>query len=280
MSEDRKNEVFGRDRSDGITRRDVMKDDFGIDVPVDLAPLPSEGRVYGVDSPLYGKHSVEISAMTAVQEDILTSRALIKKGTVITELLRSCILSPGVSPDALLSGDRNAIMVAHRITGYGSEYEASITCGSCGEGVEAEFDLSALPIKKLKIDPTEEGKNEFEFKLPRSGHNVLFKFLTGADENDLLQEADRRRKTMRFAKDTLVTGRLRRAIISVGGISDPNKINIFIRNMPASDSRALRKFMEENEPGIDMKGWTECPACGEQQEVNMPLGAKFFWPDS
>ena len=277
----RKNEVFGHDPGTrGVQRRDVMKDDFGFEVPVETVPLPSQGKVYGEGNPLYGQETVDISAMTAVQEDILTSRALIKKGTVISELLKSCIMSPGVDPDELLAGDRNAIMVAHRITGYGREYSAEISCQACSERVEAEFDLASLAIKRLDVEPVEEGKNLFEFTLPMSKKVVRFKFLTGADEQDLLQEAERRRKKMRFASDSLVTGRLRRSIVSVDNITDKNKISVFIRNMPAGDSRALRKYMEENEPGIDMRSWVECPACGEDQEVNMPLGARFFWPDT
>lgn len=277
----RKNEVFGHDsKVSGVKRHNVMKDDFGFEVPVEAVPLPSKGKVYGTDSPLYGQETVDISAMTAVQEDILTSRALIKKGTVISELLKSCIMTPGVNPDELLAGDRNAVMVAHRITGYGREYTAEVVCESCTERVEAEFDLAGLSIKRLTIEPVEEGQNLFEFELPVSKKKIQFKFLTGADEQDLLQEADRRRKKMRFSSDSLVTGRLRRSLVSVDGITDRNKIAVFVRNMPAGDSRALRKFMEENEPGIDMRSWVECPMCGESQEVNMPIGAKFFWPDS
>lgn len=277
----RKNEVFGHDPGTrGIPRRDVMKDDFGFEVPVETVPLPSQGKVYGSDNPLYGQETVDISAMTAVQEDILTSRALIKKGTVITELLRSCIMSPGVNPDQLLSGDRNAIMVAHRITGYGREYNAEISCQACSERVDASFDLASLGIKRLELEPVEEGQNLFEFVLPVSKKTVRFKFLTGGDEEDLMQESERRKKKMRFTTDSLVTSRLQRSIVSVDGITDRNKLNVFVRNMPAGDSRALRKHMEDHEPGIDMNSWVECPACGEDQEVSMPLGARFFWPDA
>jgi hypothetical protein len=256
-----------------------MKDDFGYEVPVESVPLPSQGKVYSEDNPLYGQNTVDIRAMTAREEDILTSRALIKKGTVISELLNSCVMTPGVDSGELLAGDRNAIMVALRITGYGRMYSAEIACGSCGERSEADFDLAQLPIKRLDIDPVEDGKNVFEFKLPHTGKTVQFKFLTGDDEQDILQETERKRKTLRHAKDSLVTSRLRRSIISVDGVTDKSKIAVFIANMPAADSRALRKFMEAHEPGVDMKSWTTCELCGHEQEVSMPIGAKFFWPD-
>ena len=90
MSEKREgNEVFSATSASqaGFTAVNVMKDDFGFETPVDLVPLPSRGTIYSVESGLSGKENVEVRSMTAKEEDILTSRALIKKGTVITELI-------------------------------------------------------------------------------------------------------------------------------------------------------------------------------------------------
>jgi len=100
--------------------------------------------------------------MTAKEEDILTSRALIKKGTVISHLLSNCIVTNGVNSDMLLSGDRNAVMVSLRITGYGAGYNVEVPCPSCGEKSKHEFDLSSLEVKRLNIAPVEPGCNEFE----------------------------------------------------------------------------------------------------------------------
>jgi hypothetical protein len=82
--------------------------DLGFDIPVETVPLPSLGKAYPEDHPLYMKEFVEIRAMTAREEDILTSRALIKQGTLITNLIKSCMIDKSVDPRTLLSGDRNA----------------------------------------------------------------------------------------------------------------------------------------------------------------------------
>ncbi len=113
------NEVFSAEqaRQAGFQTRSVMKDDFGYEVPVEAVPLPSKGTVYPADSPLHGQETVEIRAMTAKEEDILTSRALIKKGTVITHLIQSCLVNKQIDVNEMLVGDRNAIMTALRITG-------------------------------------------------------------------------------------------------------------------------------------------------------------------
>ena len=265
--------------SQGRTR-DIMRDDFGIDIPVESIPLPSGGKVYPQGHPLHGLRTLDITAMTAREEDILTSRALIKKGTVITELIKSCLVDKRIRPEDMLAGDRNALMVSIRVTGYGREYQAEIVCDSCGERSESAFDLASLPIKPLSLDPIGVGQNLFEYKLPKTGAVVRFSFLTGSDEEQLVAEHDRKRKKLKLKSESLVTSRLERSIVSVNGIEDRTKIMMFVRRMPAADSRALRKFMEEHEPGIEMKAYTQCESCGEDQLASMPIGAKFFWPDA
>jgi hypothetical protein len=268
-------------QTQGFSTRNVMQDDFGMEVPVEIVPLPSEGKIYPTDSASHNRETIEIKAMTAREEDILTSRALIKKGTVISQLLKSCIVDSAIKVDDLISGDRNALMTAIRITGYGSEYTVEVNCPECDERSKESFELSELPIKRLKIVPVEEGENAFEYELPVSKKKVIFKFLTGKDETNMSLESERRKKKRLGGDiDNMVTKRLHYAVLSVDGITDKNKIATFIRNMPAKDSRTLRNYMDDNEPGIEMKAWMTCESCFEQSEVNLPIGATFFWPDT
>jgi hypothetical protein len=276
----KRNEVFsGAPNAGNIPTRNVMQEDFGYEVPVEVVPLPSRGVTYPADSKLHGKETLSIKAMTAREEDILTSKALIKKGTVISELLRSCVLDDGFDPEACLVGDRNAIMVALRVTGYGTDYHVEVDCPSCGNRSKQSFNLAELPIKRLGIDPVSPGANAFETDLPMTKKKIKFRFLTGNDEREITQITERRKKQGMIA-DSLVTTRLQHSILSVGSITDKTKISMFIRNMPARDSLALRRYIDRNEPGIEMKAWMDCPNCMETSEVKMPLGASFFWPDS
>jgi len=278
MSENNdRSEIFGQNPS--MPTRNVMKDDFGFEVPVEVVPIPSGGVTYDIESPLHGLKTVEITAMTAKDEDILTSRALIKKGTVITHLLQSCLVNKTINPQDMLSGDRNAVMVALRVTGYGPEYKVEVDCPECGERSKQGFDLTDLPIKELKINPVAQGANVFEFTLPVTKFPIRFKFLTGRDEQEMMITAERKKKKG-FTNDNMVTSRLSASLIEVNGIKEKVKIDKFISNMPARDSLALRNYLDENEPGIDMTSWMDCPHCSETSEVSLPLGATFFWPDS
>lgn len=279
MSEADRSALFGGAIPAGIQTRDVMRDDFGFEVPLESVPLPSNGAVYPPESSLHMRETVEIRSMTAREEDILTSRALIKKGTVITELIKSCLIDKKIHVPDMLAGDRNAIMVALRITGYGAEYAVEADCPKCNVRSKQEFNLGDMPIKRLQIEPVAKGQNVFEFKLPVTKKTVNFKFLTGRDEEEISTIQERTKKQGAQA-DNIVTNRLQFAIVSIDGKTDRSSINGFIRNMPARDSMSLRKFIDANEPGIDMKGNFDCPSCSDVNEVRVPLGASFFWPDA
>lgn len=287
MSEERdqRNQIFngvntGVDpRIQQTTAAGQAKTDFGLEIPVETVPLPSGGRVYPPTSALHGRETVEIKSMTAREEDILTSRALLKKGTVISELIKSCMTDKTINPVDLLTGDRNALMVAIRITGYGAEYDVELECNECNNKAPRTFNLGELPIRRLEISPVEEGANLFEFMLPHSKKAVRFRFLTGRDEEDILATSEKQKK-LGLQGEASVTTNLQYSIVSIEGIADKGKIGNFIRNMPARDSLALRNYIRENEPGITMRQDVSCPACGHSEEVVMPIGVGFLWPSA
>lgn len=259
-------------------RKDVLRDEFGLEIPVENVPLPSKGVVYPANSPLHMQETVQVRAMTAREEDILTSRALIKSGTVITELIRSCLIDKRIDPNEMLIGDRNAVMVALRITGYGSEYPTEMSCPKCGEHGKFDFDLSELPIKTLDKSPIADGSNVFESKLD-DNITVRYRFLTGHDEKEISKLNDRKKKSGVLA-DNLVTQRYQYQLVQVNDISDKSKLQMFTQRMPTKISRLLRSEMDTSEPGIQMKQHVTCTSCHEESEVNMPIGASFFWPDA
>jgi len=250
-----------------------------ISVPTDLVPMPSQGKVYQPGSPLAGKVSVEIRSMTARDEDILTSRALVRSGKVITSLLRSCLIDKDIEPEKMLVGDRNAAMIGVRITGYGAGYSIKVECPGCESEIKMELDLTTLPVKTFPADlKIETGKNEFSYTLPVSKKTCVFKLLTGEEERELLQILERGRKS--GIGEELVTTRLKMQVIDIAGERDPQKLASVIRNMPAKDSRELRKYIDSITPGIELKTPFVCDACSFKGEVEVPLGTDFFWPES
>jgi hypothetical protein len=280
MAEERDNRAIFGGASGTTEAVDRVKAELGLDIPVEEVPLPSRGKLYPVDSSLHGKETLSVRAMTTREEDILTSRALIKKGTVITELIKACILDRNVDVREMIAGDRNALMVAIRIMGYGPEYKVDIQCSACEKkNTDHEFRLDGLELKRLEIDPVSPGANLFSFSLPVSKAVVEFKFLTGRDEEEIVVTQERMKK-MGSENDRLVSGRLKYAVVSFAGKTDRSLINSAIDKLLARDSLELRRFMEKNEPGIKMNQEFACKHCDHVEEVEIPIGTNFFWPQS
>ena len=90
------------------------------DFPTEVLDLPSKGLVYPKDHPL-ASGRITIKHMTAKEEDILSNQNLIKKGIVLDKLFESIVVDT-VNINDIVIGDKNAIILATRLLGYGPEY--------------------------------------------------------------------------------------------------------------------------------------------------------------
>lgn len=263
--------------SDGVNvERNVLE----YDIPTHFVPLPTQGKLYSSDSNLHDAEEIEMRVMTARDEDILTSSALIKKGIAIERLLQNVIVDQSIDVNDLIRGDRDALLMALRITGYGADYPVSVTCPDCSEVAEYSFDLSQLPLKRLQIEPIEPYTNAFSYELPITKKQIVWKFLTGRDENEMTQIQKRKKSSLKLESDNLVTQKLIHSIVAIDGVSDKSKIAAFVRNMPAQDSLKFRAHMDETEAKVEMKQFFTCNACGESGEVAIPMAVTFLWPNA
>jgi len=243
--------------------------------PTEIVDLPSKGLIYPEGHPLKdGK--IEMKYMTAKEEDILTSQNLIEKGIVIDQLLKSLIQTK-FNFNEIAIGDKNAVMLAARIFGYGKDYVCDVTCGECSEVEETTFDLTTFKYKEID-EKQYNSENKFEFTLPNSERTIAFRLLTQKDEQAIDKELKRVKKTgINISPE--VTTRLRYQIISVDGETDPEFINNFINNeFFALDSKAFRNHYVEISPDVDFESGYYCEKCGWTGEVSLPISTNFFWP--
>ena len=262
--------------ADRATEYDQMA---GFSVPRDFVMLPSKGKIYPTGSPLHNLEEIEVRHLTAADEDILTSRSLLRSGKAIDAMLNNVILNKAINTEDLISGDKNAILTFLRITGYGPEYPVDIDCPDCDESIKHEFDLSQLKMRFLDVEPAGEGENRFYFELP-SGINIEFKLLNSAEDNRITEEADKLKKVTNSPFEKNITTKLKYQIISVNGDANRATIGQFVDNMNVRDSRAFRKHLDEIEPDVDMNQEFKCPLCGHSGEVEIPITVGFFWPES
>jgi hypothetical protein len=245
-------------------------------LPTEIVTLPSKGLLYPKDSPL-AKGEIEMKYMTAKEEDILTNANYIKQGTVIDKLLQSLIVTP-ISYDELLIGDKNAILIAARVLGYGAEYDFKYN-DSNGIEREAKVDLSKLEEKQIDESLFKSGTNEFTFDLPKSGNTVTFKLLTHGDEKKIEDEIKGLKKINPNTSPD-VTTRLKHIITSINGNREQKEIRNFVDNfLLAPDARALREYYSKVQPDIEMKFMPDDENyTGEG--INIPISINFFWPDA
>jgi len=257
-------------------------DIFSFITPTEFVDIPSKGALYREGHPLHGVESVEIRHMTAKEEDILTSEALIKKGVALDRLIDSLVVDKKVKAGQLLIGDKNALLIAARVTGFGPEYNTSITCPSCATQNETILDLGALETKARDeapqaVEVLENGNYLLTFD-KYEGLAIEVKLLTGADEKTLTLRREKKRKLK--LPDTNITDQLEAIIVRVNDITDRSQIKRFVERCPTRLSRELRAAYDTLVPDLDLNFDFECESCNHMGKVGMPITAEFFWPKS
>ena len=240
--------------------------------PTEEVTLPSKGLVYPPDNPL-SKGVLEMKYMTAKEEDILTNESYINKGTVIDKLLQSLIITP-INYNDLIVGDKNAIMVAARVLGYGKDYTFTL------DDEEFTVDLTEIEDKEIKEEHLlEKGKNEFSFTLPTTKKEITFKILTHGDNKKIDTEVKGLKKVNKTDSPEYST-RLKHMILSVDGDYERKTVRQFVdTQLLARDARALREHLKEIQPDVDLTFDLETEAGDVKGGVKIPIGIGFFWPD-
>ena len=238
--------------------------------PSEVIDLPSKGKFYPPDSPL-ASGTIEMKYMTAKEEDILTNQNYIEKGIVIDKLLQALIVDKKIDYNQLLNGDKNALLIAARILGYGKDYEFEYM------GERVSVDLSTLDNKPLHPEVEKATENAFTFTLPTTGKVITFKLITHADEQAIDQEVKGLKRINKDSSAELST-RLKHMIIAVDGDSEKKNVREFVdTQFLARDSRAFRNYLRDFQPDVDMKFY---PENGPEGGVDIPIGVNFLWPDA
>jgi hypothetical protein len=248
-----------------------MSEDYKF--PTETVDLPSNGLVYPKENPL-SSGTIEMKYMTAKEEDILTNQNYIKDGSVLDRLLKALIVSKEVNYDDLIVGDKNAIMIAARILGYGADYSFKYE----NEDITVDLqELTTIPLDESQL--VEKNVNKFEYTLPHSNTPITFKLLSNRDDKAVKAEVKGLRKIDKKSAPELST-RLKHMLLSVNGDTDKSTIRKFVDTyMLARDSRSFREYIKTFQPDIDLKFNYESND-GIEREVSLPMTVSFFWPDS
>ena len=237
----------------------------------EIIKLPSQGL-------FYQNHLSEVSVeyMTSKDEDLLTTPSLIDSGNILNILLKRKIKSPGVNPDDLLSGDRNAIILFLRTSSYGADYSVEVTDPRNGMSFKATIDLLKLKYKDFKETPDEFG--HFKVELPMRKKVVTFRLLTSGEDNVIFKKSEAFKNESNAEFSEYSTMKLKAHVVAINEKTDRSYINKFIDAMPALDAFTIRKKISEVNPDVDMS-YEFTAKDGYKFTANLSIGVDFFFPN-
>ena len=281
-------------KTENKIRNDEMFDVNKIKEQFDLIPLPSGGEPY-----TNKLSKIPVGYLTAYDENIIVSPNLYKDGTFLDYLLKAKILNPAIDAGNLLPGDRDAIILWLRATGYGNEFPVTVTDDETGREFSTIIDLSKIAYKEFSLKADENGW--FDYTLPVTKDEIKFNFLTHNEQNEIIKKDEEedmglKKEDLRIISDKLMkykrsdlsdtvnkqfgkrideaiktiddwcdkitvenkfgishtlTNRMVKMIKSVNGVTDPKFIREYVVKMNIRDAAAFRKYVLENEPGLD-----------------------------
>ena len=239
---------------------------MSFNLPHDVVKLPSKGIFYTPK-----KESVKVGYLTASDENLLMSQNSSKDGIVNT-LLKNKIYEPGFNIEQLITVDVQAILLFLRNTAFGPEYNFSVI----DPRTDKYFDVTLIldEVSYLPMNHTPDGEGLFTYTLPKSQKIVKFKLTNIGEEKKIDSFLENYPKGMVVP---IITKRLETQIVELDGSRDKGVIATFINNMPISDSKELRKFINECEPKMDLQRKVIAPS-GEEVTVNVSFGVEFFRP--
>ena len=245
--------------------------DTEFQVPYDIIDLPSQGILYPNK-----QKNVKVEFLTALDETILTSPNILNNDRVTDVLISRKVKNLGFDVGELLEGDRTAILLFLRVSGFGNLYNQMVFDINSGEMVEGEIDLTTLEQKKLEVKPDSNGL--FDFELPDSKMKIKFRLLNGKDEKEI---NDRDANDMKIKKDGIsqkIIYRMEKQVTSINNVTDKIKISNILKNLSIMESRKLRKYISDIEPGINFKVSARIPG-GGSVDTFLRFNTSFFWPE-
>jgi len=244
---------------------EILYGQTNFNLPHDVVELPSRGLYYKNK-----KSGVKIGYLNATDEDVLSSG--VKNNNLLITLLRNKLYEPEIKPEDLLDGDIEAILIFLRNTSFGPEYTIKLMDPATGKMFQHTFIIDEVNFKKPKTTPNEDGT--FTTTLPRTGAIVKLRLLNLGDKSKITDMETKYPKG-RIAPTTIWT--LQEQIIELNGETDRGKIIEFVQNMPIMDSKYIKRFISQNEPGLDLTLEVIAPS-GENVSTSITFGVDFFRP--
>lgn len=255
---------------------------FSFPLGTEYVELPSQGRFYPEEHPLFGIKLVEIKYMCGKDEEILTNKSYIKNGLVVDKLLTNLIVDKHIvnALDEMLSADKAAIFIAARVTGISSVYDAEVVCPQCSVRQTYTFDLEKRTLYhglEKDIDGVKRIENNiYRVTLPVSKIEVDVRLSISKDSNKML-------KLVQSNKEIVNNDIFGDSVISITipdgtRFTDSKSKLLFFENVPAKELLFLKRKIKEINPDFSLEQEFSCTKCPYVGKLEPPFTANFIYP--
>jgi len=224
--------------------------------------------------------SLVIRGLQARELKIFQDRALIKSGLFLDRILAACVESVTESGpydfealpnwDQVLQGDKYFTLLRIRAESFGDDFSFPVKCSGCDEKYQWDLKLSDLPLKRLAPADAQAFKTGTPLvaKIPSSGASIKFRLAVGKDEKMAAKA-----KTEQNA----ILAMLALRISEIENV-EAKDIKGYLETLSLGDFFAMLKEMGNRDCGVETSIDVACPSCGNEQPVELPIGAGFWNP--
>lgn len=211
----------------------------------ELVELPSMGQCYPTDSPLRnGK--VAISYLTAMDENIIMSPSALGNEDVINSVINNKFIDKNIDINTFVSGDREAILLWLRCTGYGKDFNVTIRkTNNDNEEFSTVIDLSQIKNREFLLNGDKNGHFPYFMK---NGDIIKFKYPTHKEIDKWLNEI--------FINESeqygiIINKWLKKLTFSINENEDRAVVENYIDDMKISQIFSYYDFIQKNAPSIE-----------------------------
>lgn len=225
------------------------------------------------------------------EANLFMDRKLVREGGLIGAILKAVcldVVDPGPYAlghdgrpawEGMLSGDRLIALIDARVGTYGPGMEFKVQCESHGcrrvwiEDVDLTTDFERKPLSTESFTTFKNGDLFTTTFMDNDGAERLLKFhlMTGKDEAALMRVAKNN-------KGSQATASLLQRIDEIDGVHRNDMLR-FLNDLDLDLTSDLIERLDDHDCGIKTEIESECPECGNAQEITVPLGGKeFFLP--
>lgn len=229
--------------------------------------LPSKGECYPATSPLRnGK--IAVGYLTASDEDIICNPKIYEEGDLVDIIIDRRIIDKSIDSSMLCMGDRDAITLWLRRTGYGNEFPVYIrTHDEQSSQWETTIDLSKVINRDFQLSGDENGHFMYFME---NGDMLKYRFLSAKEVNSVYQDTD--------DDKTTIIEMLKAITVSINGNNNKIYISQYINGMNDEDAMLYITYVHAYAPSIENHVNVDIPKeyGGGKTVIKLQINSDFF----